>query len=73
MYSKSVVCFYTSFLIVVFIYSELQVGVVDIDPSEVVQKDRLRPGRILLVDTVKQSIILDQAIKEEIADLRFGH
>ena len=56
-----------------FIYSELQVGVVDIDPSEVVQKDRLRPGRILLVDTVKQSIILDQAIKEEIAELRFGH
>ena len=25
------------------------------------------------MDTVKQSIILDQAIKEEIAELRFGH
>merc|ERR1719391_1779709 len=37
-----------------------EVGVVDIDPSEVVQKDRLRPGRILLVDTVKQSVILDE-------------
>ena len=26
---------------------------IDIDPSEVVRKDRLRPGRVLLVDTLK--------------------
>ena len=44
-----------------------EVGVVDIHPHKVVKKDRLRPGRILLVDTAKKSIILDEEVKRAIA------
>lgn len=44
-----------------------EVGVLDIDPERIVQKDRLRPGRILLVDTVEGRIISDEEIKQHIA------
>ena len=34
------------------------VGVFDIPPEKIVKKDRLRPGRMLLVDTVKGELLL---------------
>lgn len=44
-----------------------EVGVFDIAPEEVVQKGRLKPGRMLLVDTVDKTIIRDEEMKKEIA------
>ena len=44
-----------------------EVGVFDIDPSNVVLKDRLRPGKMLLVDTKKGQIIDDNDIKMKYA------
>jgi len=44
-----------------------EVGVLDIPPEEVVHKDRLKPGRMLLIDTEKGRIISDEEIKHQIA------
>ena len=44
-----------------------EVGVVDIDPATVVKKDRLRPGRMLVIDTVQGRIIENDEIKRQIA------
>ncbi len=44
-----------------------EVGVMDVSPESVLQKDRLRPGRMLLVDTVKGRIIADEDLKEDYA------
>ena len=44
-----------------------EVGVYDVAPSEVVQKGRLQPGRMLLVDTKDKVIIRDEELKKEIA------
>lgn len=44
-----------------------EVGVVDIDPHTVVKKDRLRPGRMLVIDTVQGRIIDNDEIKHQIA------
>ena len=41
-----------------------EVGVLDIDPAKIVVKDRLRPGKMLLVDTIKGKLIPDDEIKE---------
>ena len=41
-----------------------EVGVLDIDPTHIVAKDRLRPGKMLLVDTVKGRIIDDEELKD---------
>ncbi len=40
-----------------------EVGVLDIPPEHVVQKSRLEPGKILLVDTKQKKIITDQECK----------
>ncbi|MEE1313010.1 MAG: glutamate synthase large subunit [Lachnospiraceae bacterium] len=45
-----------------------EIGVLDIDPTNVKVKDRLRPGRMLLVDTVKGEMIDDDTLKEEYAN-----
>ena len=45
-----------------------EVGVLDIDPAKIVKKDRLRPGKMLLVDTVKGRLIDDEEIKETYAN-----
>ena len=42
-------------------------GVLDLTPGEVVVKDRLRPGRIFLVDTALGRIVSDAEIKQELA------
>ena len=45
-----------------------EVGVIDIDPARVVQKGRLRPGRMFLVDTAQGRIIDDEEIKGQLAE-----
>ena len=44
-----------------------EIGVIDVDPSKVVRKGRLRPGKMFLVDTVNGRIIEDDEIKSELA------
>lgn len=44
-----------------------EVGVLDIPPEDIVLKERLRPGRILLVDTEQGRIISDEEVKGQIA------
>ncbi len=44
-----------------------EVGVLDIAPENIVLKDRLRPGRILLIDTEQGRIISDEEVKCAIA------
>ncbi len=45
-----------------------EVGVLDIDPTKIVVKDRLRPGKMLLVDTVQGRVIDDDELKESYAN-----
>ena len=45
-----------------------EVGVIDFDPSDVVEKGRLQPGKILLVDTQEGRIYYDGEIKQQLAD-----
>ncbi len=44
-----------------------EVGVLDIDPKSVLQKSRLQPGKMLLVDTVNGRIISDDECKNKYA------
>ena len=44
-----------------------EVGVMNFDPSEVIEKGRLEPGKILLVDTKEGKIYYDGEIKEQLA------
>ncbi|WP_067884901.1 glutamate synthase large subunit [Nocardia vaccinii] len=44
-----------------------EVGVLDIEPSKVVKKARLQPGRMFLVDTSQGRIIGDDEIKTQLA------
>ena len=41
-----------------------EVGVLDIDPSRIVVKERLHPGKMLLVDTIRGRVIDDDELKE---------
>ncbi len=41
-----------------------EVGVLDIDPASILVKERLHPGKMLLVDTVKGKVIDDDELKE---------
>ncbi len=40
-----------------------EVGVLDIDPKNVVKKSRLQPGKMLLVDTINKKIVSDDECK----------
>ena len=40
-----------------------EVGILDIPAERIIQKERLRPGRMLLVDTVQGTIIDDEELK----------
>src|ERR1700731_2423967 len=44
-----------------------EVGVLDIDPSKVVKKVRLQPGRMFLVDTSQGRIVGDDELKTQLA------
>ena len=45
-----------------------EVGALDVPPEIVVKKDRLMPGRMLLVDTVKKEVISDEELKNTYAN-----
>ncbi len=44
-----------------------EVGVLDIEPTKIIVKERLRPGKLLLVDTINGKIIDDDELKEKYA------
>ena len=44
-----------------------EIGVLDIDPSRVVRKGRLQPGKMFLVDTTEGRLIEDEEIKSSLA------
>ena len=44
-----------------------EVGVMDFDPTEIAEKGRLQPGKILLIDTQEGRIYYDGEIKERLA------
>lgn len=44
-----------------------EVGVMDFDPNEVIEKGRLQPGKILLIDTQEGRIYYDGEIKDRLA------
>ena len=44
-----------------------EVGVMDFDPTEIAEKGRLQPGKILLIDTQKGKIYYDGEIKDRLA------
>ena len=46
-----------------------EIGVADVDPSRVVRKGRLQPGKMFLVDTVNGRLIDDDEIKAQISAL----
>ena len=45
-----------------------EVGVMDFEPSEIAEKGRLQPGKILLIDTQEGKIYYDGEIKESLAN-----
>ena len=47
-----------------------EVGAIEVDSSHVVKKERLRPGRMLLIDTVKGELVSDEALKMRYASRR---
>ncbi|KAL3282591.1 hypothetical protein HHI36_005767 [Cryptolaemus montrouzieri] len=47
-----------------------EVGVYDVDPADVILKSRLKPGRMLLVDTLEKTVIQDVELKKKIAQSR---
>src|SRR5262249_27431857 len=44
-----------------------EVGVLDIEPGRIVQRGRLQPGRMFLVDTAQGRIVADDEIKSTLA------
>lgn len=47
-----------------------EVGVIDFEPSEIKEKGRLQPGKILLVDTEKGEVYYDDELKEQLANAK---
>ena len=41
-----------------------EVGVLELDESHIIKKERLHPGKILLIDTKQKKVITDEEIKE---------
>ncbi len=50
-----------------FLILSSEVGVVETDPKNIVKKERLRPGKMLLVDTAKGELIDDGDLKQTYA------
>lgn len=44
-----------------------EVGVLELPPEKIVSKQRLQPGRMLLIDTEKGKIVTDEEIKNEMS------
>jgi len=47
-----------------------EVGVLDVPPEDILQKGRLQPGRMFLVDTVQGRIVADDELKQSISSER---
>ena len=45
-----------------------EAGVLPLDPSKVIEKGRLKPGKLLIVDTQDGTILHDKEIKEQLAN-----
>jgi glutamate synthase (NADPH/NADH) large chain len=45
-----------------------EVGVLKLDEAHILKKERLHPGKMLLVDTKKQAVISDEELKERYAN-----
>ncbi len=45
-----------------------ETGVFDIEPDQIASKGRLRPGKIVMVDTENSKILFDEEIKRELAE-----
>jgi len=50
-----------------YIIFSSEVGVIDVEPENVLYKDRLSPGKMLLIDLEEGRIISDEEIKSEMA------
>ena len=50
-----------------YIIFSSEVGVIEVDPENVLYKDRLSPGKMLLIDLEEGRIISDEEIKSEMA------
>jgi glutamate synthase (NADPH) large chain len=50
-----------------YIIFSSEVGVIDVEPENVLYKDRLSPGKMLLIDLEEGRIIADEEIKAEMA------
>lgn len=50
-----------------FLILSSEVGALEIDPATIIEKERLRPGKMLLVDTVQGRVIDDDELKESYA------
>ena len=44
-----------------------ETGVLDVDPADIEHRSRLKPGKILMVDTEEGKIIVDRDIKRQLA------
>ena len=47
-----------------------EVGVLDIDPCDIIASGRLEPGKILFIDTANKRIVEDNELKNNMANLR---
>src|SRR5580700_1784759 len=50
-----------------FVVAASELGVVDFEPEDVIEKGRLQPGRMLLVDLVRGRVVGDEEIKREVS------
>jgi glutamate synthase (NADPH/NADH) large chain len=50
-----------------FVVAASELGVVDFDPEDIIEKGRLQPGRMLLVDVARGRVVGDEEIKREVA------
>jgi glutamate synthase (NADPH/NADH) large chain len=50
-----------------FVVAASELGVLDFDPHDVIEKGRLQPGRMLLVDLARGRLVGDDEIKREVA------
>ncbi len=44
-----------------------EVGVLDINPEDVLKKGRLAPGKMILIDTIKKRVLRDNEIKASVS------
>ncbi|MFL6559499.1 MAG: glutamate synthase central domain-containing protein, partial [Bacillus sp. (in: firmicutes)] len=51
-----------------YIIFSSEVGVIDVEPEKVLYKDRLSPGKMLLIDFEEGRIISDEEVKSEMAE-----